>query len=40
MTMLSMQVIKLEKIFRRLPEPRDEESDEALDPDYDKFMQR
>ncbi len=39
-TSLSGLVIDLEKEFRRLPEPRDEESDEALDPDYDKFMQR
>ena len=37
-TSLSGLVIDLEKEFRRLPEPRDEESDEALDPDYDKFM--
>lgn len=37
---LSGLVTDLEKEFRRLPEPRDEESDEALDPDYDKFMQR
>lgn len=40
MMMLSKKVMHLEKLFRRLPEPRDEESDEALDPDYDKFMQR
>ena len=37
-TSLSGLVTDLEKEFRRLPEPRDEESDEALDPDYDKFM--
>jgi len=35
---LSGLVTDLEKEFRRLPEPRDEKSDEALDPDYDKFM--
>lgn len=39
-TMLSRKVSNLEKLFRRLPEPRNEESGEALDPDYDKFMQR
>jgi hypothetical protein len=37
-TSLSGLVGDLEKEFRRLPEPRDEESDEALDPDYDKFI--
>ena len=37
-TSLSGLVIDLEKEVRRLPEPRDEESAEALDPDYDKFM--
>jgi len=39
-TMLSRKVSNLEKLFRRMPEPRNKESDEALDPDYDKFMQR
>ena len=39
-TMLSRKVSNLEKLFRRLPEPRNEESGEALDPDYDEFMQR
>lgn len=38
--MLSRKVSNLEKLFRRMPEPRNKESDEALDPDYDKFMQR
>ena len=40
MVRLVKKVIHLEKIFRRLPEPRNEESGEALDPDYDEFMQR
>lgn len=40
MARLVKKVIYLEKVFRRLPEPRNKESDEALDPDYDKFMQR
>jgi hypothetical protein len=34
---LSGLVSDLEKEFRKIPEPRDEESNEALDPDYDKF---
>ncbi len=37
-TSLSGLVTDLEKEFRRLPEPRNKKSDEALDPDYDKFM--
>ena len=37
-TSLSGLVTDLEKEFRRLPEPKDKKSDEALDPDYDKFM--
>jgi len=37
-TSLSGLVGDLEKEFRKIPEPKDEESDEALDPDYDKFM--
>lgn len=40
MARLVKKVIHLEKVFRRLPEPRNEESGEALDPDYDKFMRR
>ena len=40
MARLVKKVIYLEKVFRRMPEPRNEESCEALDPDYDKFMQR
>jgi len=40
MVRLVKKVIHLEKVFRRLPEPRNEESGEALDPDYDKFMRR
>tara|TARA_R100000900_G_scaffold144267_1_gene128102 strand:+ start:288 stop:821 length:534 start_codon:yes stop_codon:yes gene_type:complete len=40
MARLVKKVIYLEKVFRRMPEPRNEESGEALDPDYDKFMQR
>lgn len=39
-TSLSGLVTDLEKEFRRLPEPRDEESDEALDPDYEAFLDR
>jgi hypothetical protein len=40
MVRLVKKVSHLEKVFRRLPEPRNEESAEPLDPDYDKFMRR
>ena len=40
MVRLVKKVNHLEKVFRRLPEPRNEESPQPLDPDYDKFMRR